>query len=532
MPPRPETVARLRAVGVQTLAETPGFVRAAVRAEAVATAAGATEPPPWPEPDPSLVRAEAIPAPSWPTEVLPPFWQTWTSAAAEGAGAPQAFVATALLAAAGAAIGNSRWASPWASWREPPAIFAALIGRPSSGKSPALDVVQDLLTYAEAEENADWPERRRQHQSALAEAKERRTVWEAEVKTAVRERLAPPDLPAGAEEPKPEQRRRLFTTDSTVEKAARLSEPNPRGLILLRDELSGWLAGMDRYSGTAGGDRPFWLQAFGGRAWTQDRVKDPEPILIPHLLWSILGTVQPDRVASLMTAGDDDGLTARFLFCWPDPLPPRRPSCRADTAGARRAILRLRRLPWQDSPEPLVIPLAPGAITAMGEWRLQVAALEAEASGLMLSWIGKLPGLAVRLGLILEYLGWSVIPDLPEPTEVSEAALVAALTLLESFALPMARRTFGAAGLPQVERDGRRLARWLIQQRPIPETVNARRLRQMGDGPGIPDAERMEAALSELSAAGWTRPAPNRDGGPGRARKDWAVNPRLAEVAP
>ena len=506
------------------------FDAAAIAAEAVAAASAPDSP--WAEPDMSLIRAEAKVAPAWPADVLPSFWQTWTVAAAEGAGAPQAFVATALLAAAGAALGNARWASPWVSWKEPPAIFAALIGRPSSGKSPALDVVQDLLTYAEAEENADWPERRRQHQSALAEAKERRTVWEGEVKTAVRERLAPPDLPAEAEEPKPEQRRRLFTTESTVEKAARLSEPNPRGLILIRDELSGWLAGMDRYAGNAGGDRPFWLQSYGGRTWTQDRVKDPEPVVISHLLWSILGTVQPDRVASLMTAGDDDGLTARFLFCWPDPLPPRRPSCRADTAGARRAILRLRRVPWAATPEPVVLPLAPAAVVALDEWRVQVAAMEVEAAGLMLSWIGKLPGLAVRLALILEYLRWAATANMPEPAEVSEAAMVAALTLLESFALPMASRTFGAAGLPQVERDARRLARWLIRQRPIPETVNARRLRQMAEGPGIPDAERMEAALAELSAAGWTRPAPNRDGGPGRARKDWAINPRLVEGAP
>lgn len=506
---------------------------ASIAAEAAAAASGPSTDTPWPDPDLSLIRAEAVPAPPWPAEVLPPFWQTWTIAAAEGAGAPQSFVATALVAAAGATIGNARWASPWASWKEAPAIFAALVGRPSSGKSPALDVVQDLSTYIDAEENADWPERRRHHQAALAEAKERRTVWESEVKEAVRGRLVPPDLPAGAEEPRPEQRRRTFTTDSTIEKAARLAEANPRGLILIRDELSGWVAGMDRYAGTAGGDRPFWLQAYGGRPWTQDRVKDHEPLVVAHLLWSILGTIQPDRLATLMTSGDDDGLTARFIYCWPDPLPPRRPTCRADIEGARRALLRLRRLPWPSSPEPVVLPLAPGAVTALDEWRVQVAAMEGEAGGLMLSWIGKLPGLAVRLALILEYLEWSATADVPEPEAVSESALIAALALCESFFLPMARRTFGSAALPQVERDARRLARWLVQQRLLPETVNARQLRRMADGPTIPDAERMELALLELSAAGWVRPAPSRDGGaPGRARKDWAVNPALAEVAP
>jgi hypothetical protein len=484
---------------------------------------------PWPEPDLALIREQAIAAPQIPAGILPAAWARWTAEAAEGAGAPHAFVAVALLSAVGTVIGNSRWAAPWHPWHEPPAINAALIGRPSSGKSPALDQITTLLAVLEMEMNEDIKDRRREAKRDAMQAAEKMKLYEAEVKNATKLGNAAPLPPEGCEPVKTPQRRRIYSTSPTIEAASRLSDANPRGLLIQRDELSGWIASMDRYSGGAGGDRQFWLQAYGGRAWTPDRVKDgDEPVHIPHLLWSILGTIQPDRVSTLMMSGDDDGLSARFLYCWPEALPPRRPSCRADTEGALTRLRRLRALPWTETPEPKLMPFTGPAAAALHEWRIEVASMEEAASGLMLSWLGKLPGLAVRIALILELLTWSESPDgTPDPEAVGERSILAAITFLHDFAIPMARRTFGAAALPEAERDGRRLARWLIQQRPMPETINARKLRQRGDGPGIADADRMEAALKEIEAAGWVRPAPSRDGGPGRARKDWAINPKL-----
>lgn len=118
-----------------------------------------------------------------------------------------------------------------------------------------------------------------------AAAEERRCEWKSEVRTAVKGGRPPPDMPADADDPEPPQRRRLFSTEPTIEKAARLVHGNSRGLLLARDELAGWIGGMDRYSRGDGGDRAFWLQAHGGRHWTPDRIKDGErAVIIPHLL--------------------------------------------------------------------------------------------------------------------------------------------------------------------------------------------------------------------------------------------------------
>lgn len=503
---------------------------AAIAHAAAAQASG--EPIPWGEPDLSLIRQEAYAAPELPLSIFSPAWAQWIKEAAEGAGAPPAFVAAALLAAAGAVIGNARWASPWHQWKEPPTINVALVGRPSSGKSPALDQVQELIATLEMEANEDWSQRQLENKRATLEATERMKRYEADVKEAVRLGNTPPDMMEDYVAPEPIERRRLVSTDTTIEKAARLSKSNPRGLLLIRDELAGWLGSMDRYANGAGGDRAFWLQAYGGRSWTTDRVKDADPVVIPHLVWSIIGTIQPDRAASLLMSGDDDGLAARILYCWPDPLPPLRPSCQADTEAALNRLRRLRNVSWEGAPEPKLVPFTEDAAVKLHMWQLEAAALEANAAGLMLSWIGKLPGMALRLSLIFTLLAWSEAPQgASEPEAVDDQAITAAITFLRDFAIPMARRTFGAAALPQAERDSSVLAHWVSQQKPLPDKVNTRELRRLREGPAIPDAKRMEAALHELELAGWCRPA-HRTGGVGRTRKDWEINPKLSDSDP
>ena len=57
-----------------------------------------------------------------------------------------------------------------------------------------------------------------------------------------------------AAEPTPPQRRRIVSTDPTVAKAERMSAANARGLLMLRDELAGWLAGLDRVHVWAGSE--------------------------------------------------------------------------------------------------------------------------------------------------------------------------------------------------------------------------------------------------------------------------------------
>ncbi len=96
----------------------------------------------------------------------------------------------------------------------------------------------------------------------------------------------------------------------------------------MRDELAGWLEGMARYSGGSS-DRPFWLDAYGGRGFTVER-KGREPLTIDRPTVGVLGGIQPDRLRPLLMKVDDDGRLARLMPVWPEPAPIKRPAAWGD----------------------------------------------------------------------------------------------------------------------------------------------------------------------------------------------------------
>jgi hypothetical protein len=479
----------------------------------------------WPAPDMSVLRESRRDPPPLPLDVFGP-WAEWINASAEGAACPVDYVAASLLAGASALIGNARWCSPWPQWREPPVLWVALIGRPSSGKSPGQSAVTDPLRSLESELGLDFPERQRRWQTEAELAKARRSEWQQQVKDAAKARHPPPELSADAVEPSEPARPRLNVGDVTPEALGKLLAAHPKGLLFSRDELAGWLDGFGRYNN--GGDRALWLEAFGGRAYTIDRVKTGgEPIRIAHLSVAILGGIQPDRLASALMAGDDDGLASRFILIWPDPVSPHRPRQVADDAAALAALRRLLQLAMipnpEGRPEPGLVMLAEDAIATFEEWRRDHAASEGETSGLLASHWGKLPGILLRLALLLEHLWWSIRPAAPAPSSISAAAVAGAATLIEDYLKPMAERSYGDAALPQAERDAAVLAKWIKRERPA--ILNASKVRRTAKLQGLRQAEAFSAAVKVLVEADWLRPIHEPTGG--RPKSDYSVNPLL-----
>lgn len=484
----------------------------------------------WPEPDLTILQERRLPAPKLPLEVFGHYWAKWISETAEAKSCAPDYVAAGLLAAAGVLIGNTRWPSPWEGWAEPPVVWFAAIGTPSSGKSPGLDATrEDILPAIEAEANEDYPDLLRDWETAKSVAKIKREVWEAEVRAAAKKGTPPPDRPQETDEPDRPPRKRILTSDATVEKAARIVQENPRGLMLFRDELAGWIGALDKYGGS-GSDRAFYLEGYGGRSFTVDRVKDPVPLIIPSLTVAICGGIQPDRLQSLILSGDDDGLAGRFIYVWPDPVPPRRPK-RRPHSGAKTKLMQLYDLQsLAPEGEKHILPFALDAADALQEFRVQAAEDEKSSAGLLLSWKGKLPGMAVRLACVLEHLVWAGDSEgAPPPAEVSLRSTIAAISFLTEYAVPMALRALGEAALPQVEQDTTAIARWIAAADPMPATINARDLRRRHSPIGQ-TSDRYEAALTELELAGWLRPAPAPKGR-GRKPKTFEVNPALKRRA-
>lgn len=480
---------------------------------------------PWLMPDMSVLHENRHPAPPLPLEVFEG-WGEWIAATGEGCGAPADYVACALVAGAAGLIGNARRVSPWAGWTETCAVWVQLVGKPSSGKSPAMDPVISILRKLEAGLAAGYEADLLRWHTETEVAALTKAQWEKDVALAVKNNTPPPGMSAAAQAPEKPARPRLAVSDATPEALAQILAGHPRGVLAHRDELAGWLAGFDRYG--SGGERAFWLEAFGGRPFVLDRVKHDKPLQISALTVSVLGGIQPDRLAGALLAGDDDGLSARFLVTWPEPVPPRRPQRIPDDTAAA-CLERLLSLEMaQDEngkPVPVVLPLAPEAADLFEQWRNEHITATEAATGMLAGHFGKLPGLLLRLALVLEHLWWCRSKESP-PARISLAALAAAAGLVLDYFIPMAARAYGDAAVPEADRLAATVARWIVQTRPA--LVNASHLRRNVRLPGLKEAGKVKLALGTLIEANWLCPTPSREGGQaGRQKADYTVNPLI-----
>ena len=470
----------------------------------VALAPEMTERDLWPEPDMSVLRQHRRPPPNLPIEIFGPAWRPWIITTAEAAACPSDYVAAPLLASASALIGHARWAQATPGWAEPPHLWVGAVGDSGNGKTPGADcLMRDVLPEIENRMIADFPDRLREWRASVELGKAADQHWKDEVRAA-QKRGAPAPLPPVATSGPEPQSPRLRQNDVTIERVATLlATAAPKGLLIVRDELAGWIEGMSAYN-PAG--RGFWVEAYGGRPYRVERVKHPEPISIPRLAVAVYGSTQPDKLAQLMR-GADDGLLARILWIWPDPIPFRLGKRAPGAQWATSALDRLRELELQpgNPPPPITVPLTDEARMMIEAFGSEMQQCQANSGGLLRSAIGKARGQALRLALILELLWWCGEDGIaPPPVQISARAFAAAASLMADYFLPMAERVYGDAAATERERGAATLARWIAKDRPA--ELHVRHLQRAVRLPGLGTAEQIRGAADALVEADWLRP--------------------------
>ena len=481
----------------------------------------------WPEPNLELLGDGCPPAPPLPLlETFGPKWTEWITAAAEAKSAPVDYIVGGLLAVAGSLIGNSRCAVPWPGWTEPPIFWTMLIGSPSSNKSPALDALLSPLRELEAvlraeaaNELADW--RERQELAKIADA-----TWREQVRAAMKDGGETPERPEAAK-PGPEPvLTRLAVTDSTVERLAVILAGQPRGTLLARDELAGWLQGMTRYA-NGGSDKPFWLEAYGARSYTVERM-GRDPVHVDRLAIGVTGSIQPDRLSSLLLQADDDGLVARFLPIWPNLAPLRRPRITPDDGFLTMALGKLYSLrpviDEHDRQRPWLVPFSETARSQLDDFRLQCRELEGQADGMLLSFIGKQPGFSVRLALVLALLEWAASGPQEQPHEIGANTYARAVRFCQDYAQPMARRAYAEASVSKNQVAASRLLS-IIRGKAWSEFASRDVL--VLKAKGLSSAQQLDRALNLLESARAVRRKIN-ESAKGRPSKRYLVNPRAS----
>ena len=272
------------------------------------------------------------PAPPLSEELVPAALRPWLVDIAERAQIPLEFVAVPAVVALSSLVGRKVGIRPKRhdDWLVVPNLWGAIVGRPSSFKTPAISAatapLRALARHAQEEHEkislqqtaemevlkARKDDTQKKLRAALSKDKET-TSFEADLQDLIAEEAA---LKKIATE------RRYIVNDPTVEKLGELLNQNPRGLLLVRDELSGWLRSFVKPGRE--GDREFYLEAWGGAgSYTYDRI-GRGTLHISALTLSVLGGIQPSKLGPLVKGaigGDtgDDGLLQRIqLLVWPD----------------------------------------------------------------------------------------------------------------------------------------------------------------------------------------------------------------------
>jgi hypothetical protein len=484
------------------------------------------KPEPWPDPDMSVVQLHRRPAPPLPLDVFG-LWGDWIVETAEAAACPTDYVAMPLLSAAAVLIGHSRWAMATRGWREPPHLWLGVVGDVGDGKSPGMDcLMRDVLPVVEEKMVADFPDRLREWRALAEQQLAKEEIWKKEVRAAQKAGKASPEAPRNEVplEPRPPSLRQFDVTHEKVGELLALAAP--KGLLLVRDEFTGWIDSMNAYN-EAG--RAFYIEAYGGRPYRVERKKFAMPLVIPRLAVGAYGGTQPDKIAKLLREADD-GLLGRILWAWPEAVDFELREATPRAEWAIGALDRLRELDLrrdEHGSHPIVISLTTEARPLMAQFGREMQAKQKLAGGMLRSAYGKARGQALRLSLVLEYLWWCAKDGIaPPPADISIRAFAAATMAMEEYFMPMAERVYGDSVVGRQDRNAATLAGWIMRDKPA--EVHVRHVLRKVRLPGLNTAALIQKAAGVLVESGWLRePPPKKGFVPGGSRNAYPINPKI-----
>ncbi|MEM9065402.1 MAG: DUF3987 domain-containing protein [Planctomycetota bacterium] len=244
-----------------------------------------------------------------------------------------------------------------------------------------------------------------------------------------------------------DQRRRVID-DATPEAVLELLKSNPNGLLMFGDELSGTMDFSRYKQGKSAGDTAAWLRMHDAASITVDRIE--KTVQIPNACVSILGGIQPKVFTRTMGGQhEDNGMLARFI-CVEPPIQPRYwtdasldPDLFDQYAGL---IGRLAYLPKHT--EPLagsvsrILTLSAGAKELLVPFVNEIAAIGLTARDSISAFTNKLSGITGRIGLVIELATWAQHNTNEVPEVISAESMDSAVEI-GRWALDEYRRVVG-----------------------------------------------------------------------------------------
>lgn len=482
------------------------------------------------EPDMDILKTkDLLPAPKLNTQCFKNL-EPWIIQTAENTNAPVDYVAFSLLASAAGVVGLSRRISTQTDWVQHCAIWLGIVGDPSSGKSPAIKPIRDILNIIEKERKPDYLKAYREWEGAYILAEQKEKEWRRRIKKNPKENLSRPDEAILPEQPSPYH---LLYGDTTQESIAEELGRNVKGALVLRDELSGWVESMNRYS-SGHSEKSFWLETFSGGKFIINRVKfGTDRHEIEDLMATVFGTIQPKKLIRTVFKDSGDGFLARFLWVYPEPIPPAIPKQKPSETLVYEAFKKLDSLmnPYKGNIEEQrkCLYLNNSAQSYFEQWLLpHIEKVRKEESKLN-EFLGKGQGYVLRLALLFELLWWASSEN-EEPTEISLEAIKAAIELYDTYLTPMCERVYNMYYSPSQNIEARALAKWIIANKP--NSFILREIYNDGNIANLRRKEQAQKAADRLVSLGWLHFVSSRNGTTaGRRRTTYYVNPEVYELA-
>lgn len=314
----------------------------------------------WEDPVPLPEGLPAVAA--FDTTTLPDPLRSWIEDTCERMQVPPDLLAAGAVGVTSSLVGRKFGIHPkqWDDWLVVPNLWSALVARPAMLKSPALAEVMKPLERLAAEARDRFEAEKAYYEVEVTVAEAEQGALKDALKTAAKgaetsgdradlEEIARKQRASQDAAPEEPVLRRYKTEDPTVEKLGENLIENPQGILVHRDELSGWLGNLKKQGREA--DRSFYLEGWNGNgSYEVDRIGRGS-LYIPAVCLSILGGIQPGPLSSYVweaTRGGsgDDGLLQRFqLLVWPDPPSEwRNVDRRPDAESKRRAFEVIRKV--------------------------------------------------------------------------------------------------------------------------------------------------------------------------------------------
>lgn len=272
-----------------------------------------------------------LPVPSLDPSLLPDPLRVYSEDVAHRMQCAIDFVAIPLLVVFSSLIGAGCAIRPKSldSWTVTPNLWGGIIGPPSVLKSPSLNEAMIPLAKLERNEDERFERACQVEEIDAVEKKYRKERLEKNLKKAIEDENEREIESCKAAllklevENSPTSWRRYKTNDATIEKIAEILKDNPRGILVFRDELVGFLASLEKDGRE--GDRAFYLEGWNGHSSSpvkSDRIARGTVSCNPCI--SVLGGIQPSKLRRYLfdTVNNiqNDGFVQRFqLLVYPDP---------------------------------------------------------------------------------------------------------------------------------------------------------------------------------------------------------------------